>query len=784
MGNDCNFLLVAAHNIWKKKHTINRKEIKVFAFHKSLGTALYGEEKSQRKLPKPFTKSIDYAVWTYINGHQSAADSIHVDLMEHFCTVNLDQSTVSLSPAPTLHQQKDAKTTNNQWRESVDATFAQFLSKFRCLKLCPESEGWEESEEMIRQMLLQEDVVVVPDKAKGVISVAGPVSAVDEVEQSLDKAIDMIRKRLQRQKSSVTEAVKLNPPVINVLFQGDLKEHLCSMYPLLEMSHSKGSEDLLVTGLLEEIAEVKKIILNRVLELKYQKLQMDSLVLDLLKDEQEQELTDVFLTSYGINAAFKISGNGLQLVATTDKALREAEEHMVKLLITQDVDVEDANVLKMPEWDHLISQTKAAYNSLQTRIQISTADEKVVVCGHRDAVINVKSTLIDFLEQNAHVEETVVIQYSIILDYIKIFAKSQIEQIQDKVALSYKKEAICLSGPRADVLACKSLVETLVSSVVFETFAVSAPGAKKLFNNLDNMSSLFNESGCLVEVVDKMNGGQTKETKLTNCVFRLQTSDGIQIAVCKADICSYPVQAVVIYASQDLKLTSGIARALLTAAGSQLQEECDNLVRTKGPLKPGDRVITGAKGQLCCRSVIHAVAPRLDADPTKHSKGVAQLKKAIKGSLVLAEENGCVSVALPALSLASGFSLKLSTDTIVIAVREYFDERHEDEVHCVKQVHFVDVCDSSVEAIVAAVRKQFEGQCATRSDPPSSRPSPASATRTSPKNKTPSQPKLLGHVQTQQGLNVTLVIGNIADATVIKNCIIYLKWVYICMFSL
>lgn len=782
MGNDCNSLLVAAQNILKKKHTICGKEIKVFAFHKSLGTAFYGEEKPRLKLPNAFTESIDCAVWTYINSNQSAAESICRDLKEHFCIVNLDHSTVCLSPATTLRQQKDAKAIYNQWKGSVEATFAQSISKFRCLKLSPESEAWEESEEMIRQMLLKEDVVVVPDKAKGVISVAGPVSAVDGVEQSLYKATDIIRKRLQRQKSSITEAVKLPPAILSVLVQGDLKEQLCSVYPQLEMSHSKGNPDLIVSGLPEEIAEVKRFIFNRILELKYQKLEMDCSLLDLLKEEQEEELSDVFLTSYGINAAFKISGNGLQLVAVTDGALKDAEEHLVKLLITQDVDVEDINVLKTPEWDHQVRQTETANNSLHGRIRIHTKDQKVVVCGYRDAVINVSRKLKDFLELNAQVEETVVIKPNSILNYIKIIGKSQLEQIQDKVALSYKHEAICLSGSRADVLECKSLVEKLVSSVFFETLTLSAPGAKKLFKNLDNMSSNFNESGCLVQLVDETHGGQGRETKLPKRVFQLQTSDGTEIAVCKADICSYPVHAVVIYASQDLKLTSGLARALLNAAGPQLQEECDGLIRLKGLLKPGDHVITGAKGQLCCRSVIHAVTPRLDVDQTKHSKGVAQLKKAIKGSLELAEQNGCVSVALPALSSASDFPLKLSTDTIINAVREYFDEKHDDVV--LKRVHFVDACETSVEAIAAAVRKQFKAQCATQPPPPSPRSPPTSATSTSPRSQTPSHPKCLDHVQTKEGLNVTLVTGNIEDATVINNCIFHLKWTYICIFSL
>ncbi|TWW80510.1 Poly [ADP-ribose] polymerase 14 [Takifugu flavidus] len=678
----------AAQNILKRKHTIDEKEIQVFAFHKSLGTALYGQEKPRLTLPKAINKAIDCAVWTYINSNQAAAESIRSALKEHFCIVNLDRATVCLSPAPTLKQHKNAKAIINQWGENVEATFVQSVSKFRCLNLSP-------------------------------------------------------------------------PALLNILFQGGVKEELLSVYPELKISKRNDSPDLIVTGLVEEIEEVQKFIFNRMSELKYQKLDMDPFVLELLKEEQEEKLTDMFLRSHGINAALKISGNTLQLVAVTDGALADAEDHLGKLLMSQYVDVEDSNVLKTPEWDEYVRQAENANNKLASRIRIRIKDQQVVVSGHKAVVINVSRELEDFLKQNAHVEETVAIKPDIILKHIKAFDKSHMEKLQDKVALSYKYEAICLSGSRADVLKSKSLVEKLVSSFIFETYEVSVPGAKKMFENLDSMNSLFNATGCLVELVDGTSG-QGKPTNVPKPLCQLQTMDGTEIFVCKADICRYPVHAVVSYANPDFRFTSSLQRALLKAAGPQLQEDCDRLIHLKGRLKPGDNVITAAGGQLCCRNIIHAVAPELDGGQIIRVKRVAELKKAIKGSLELAEKKGCVSVALPALSITSGFLFKLSVGTIIRAVREYFDERHNDIV--LKRVHFVDTCDKSVATMVAAVREQFKDHCAPQAS--SSSPNlPSTTTSTSAGNQTPSNPNCLGQVQTKEGLNITLVVGNIEDAT-------------------
>lgn len=776
----CGFHPVAAQKILNVKHTINEKDIKVFPFHKSLGTALYGKEKPQMKLPNAFTLSIDYAILAYLNRNEEAVESIRRDLKDHYCIVNLDQSSVHLSPMATLGQQKDAKVIINQWRKRVEATCNQSLSKFRCLKFSEGSEAWEEIEETIRQMLLKEEVVTVPDKAKGVISVAGPVDVVDQVEKNINERIIKIRKQLQRKNSSKTETINLLPAVFSILIQSEVVTELGSAYPELQIIHSKDGPGLIVTGLMEEIAEVRKVILNQVMKIKYQKLEMDCFVLDMLKEEGEQELTNEFLTSYGINAAFKANRNKLELAAVTDEALNDAQDHLVKLLISQYVDVEDINVFKMPEWDHQVRQTESVNSRLHDRIQIRTTDQQVVVSGHRDVVRSASTELENFLKQNAHVEEAVVIKPNAILKYIKNLEKSKMEQLQDKVAVSFKNEALCLSGSRANVLQCKTVVENLVSSVLVETLTVSAPGAKKWFVNDDNMASHFNETGCLVELVDETSGGQGDLTTKPNYVYQLQTSDGTEIAIYKADICSHPVHAVVTYANKNLKLVGALAKALIKAAGPQLQKECDNFIQLKGQLKTGDCAITASTGQLCCRNIIHAVAPRLGVDQTKCSKRLAQLNKAIKGSLELAEKNGCMSVALPALSVTSGFPLKLGTDTIAKAVREYIDEKHEDSM--LKRIHFVDISDCSVAAIVVAVREHFKGDCATQPSRPEVPSVTASAsTKTHQTHQSPSDPVFLGQAQTKEGLNVTLVVGNIEDATVIISfylkCTIFVSFV-------
>lgn len=738
----------AVKKLMKKKHLIKKKEIKIFPFYKSLGIILYGKDKPMLKPPPAISVPIDNAMWSYLTDNQSAAETVHDDLAKHFCSVNLGQSPVLLSPVSSLLQEKNANAIIKEWRDTVQSAFTQTLSKFRAVKFRPESEIWEETEVKIRQELLSENVVVVPDEANGVLSVVGLVNDVDRLEQPLSEIV----KRVQRKNSSITQEFSMSSSIFHILCQDGLQDKLLLMCPELEISYCKESSSLKVTGLNDESAAVHKVIYDAVIALKRQTLEIDNFVLQLLKDEQAEELTDALLTSDGINAALETSAHRVQLVAVSDKDLNDAEDHLGRLLISKYIDVEDGKVLGKPEWQQLVSQLEKANSTSCMSTRIRTTGQQVVVSGLKDSVVKVSSELDDFLTQNAHVEETVVVKPHAIIEYVTTLNTSWLKQVEDKVKVSYRNEAICLSGSRVDVAYCKTLVEDLVASVFFDSLKVSKPGVKKFFKEKEGMyvSSLKIETGCLVQLVDETAGGQNNSalSQAPKPVYQVQTPDGVEIAVVKADMCSYPVHAVVNASNEDLQHNGGLAAALLKAAGPQLQNECDKIINSRGKLKPGDCVVTVAGGKLGCKKVIHAVGPKFDA--TKPQKSQAQLKKAVGRSLELAEEHGCISVALPAISRNLGFQINVCAITIVKAVKDHCDEKYDDNT--LKRIHLVNNDDSAVQALAAAVRQEFGSHGVSHSQ----QNLPVETSLAGPD---------LGHAQTKEGLSITLTKGNIEAAT-------------------
>uniref|UniRef100_A0A8C7RF71 Poly [ADP-ribose] polymerase n=1 Tax=Oncorhynchus mykiss TaxID=8022 RepID=A0A8C7RF71_ONCMY len=766
----------AVHRVLEKPHYIEKQPLKAFPFYDSLGTALYGKDRPTLKLPSAFTENINQAIWRYLCDNQEAAETIHKEMSKHFCNVDFQQPTIKLSPLPSLLKQKGVKPKHlQQWKDTTKVALIQTLSNFKSLELQVQDTAWEESEGEILKAVSGEAVMVVHEETRGVLAVVGLVEDVDRLRQTLDGIMDRISRRIKREKMSITEEFPLVPSIYQVLLHGGLLDKIVGEFPELKLTYNQESQSVTIYGLMQEVLCANRKLAGEVVALKQKLVELDHYVLEFLQEENQEKLTSSLLTLQRINAALKIERKGVQLLAVSEEALCEAEHQLHTLLFSQYINVEDSGLLRMSEWKDIAKRLEEASNTPFRKVMVQTSGDysgqQVVVSGYKETVLLVCNELDDFLHQNAHVDETIEVKSEAIVKFIQEQHRDAwSDKVRDSgVKVSFKDEAIYLSGTRVHVTDCKALFENLLSSTFFDALRISKPGAKKFFQDNEPMyvDTVMIQTGCVVQLIEeeydgngrqgiKLAGGGMKPT------YQLQTPDGVEIAVCKADMCKYSVHAVVNAAALDLKHSGGLAGALLDTAGPQLQDECNQIIKNKGQLKPGDSVITGAGGKLRCKHIIHAVGPRFDQ--ANRQKAIGQLRRAVKGSLDLAETHNCLYVALPAISSGNlGFPLTLCADTIVKAVKEHCDDKFGENT--LKKIHLVNNDDKTVQAMEAAVQKVF-GSHGT-SHPRENRPT--IATHSQPGNRV--QRTSGSSVQTKEGLAITLTKGNIQDAVILSGIV-------------
>ena len=133
--------------------------------------------------------------------------------------------------------------------------------------------------------------------------------------------------------------------------------------------------------------------------------------------------------------------------------------------------------------------------------------------------------------------------------------------------------------------------------------------------------------------------------------------------------------------------------------GPSIQAECDAI----GAIAVGDAAVTGA-GELEARYVIHAAGMPLGGAATEES-----IRGCVRRSLELANENGCRSIAIPAIGAGiGGFSAQKCAEILLEEARVHLDGST-----MLEEVHFVLFGEPTFRVFemtkdAAAVRKQME----------------------------------------------------------------------------
>ncbi|TRZ00261.1 hypothetical protein DNTS_003714 [Danionella cerebrum] len=149
----------------------------------------------------------------------------------------------------------------------------------------------------------------------------------------------------------------------------------------------------------------------------------------------------------------------------------------------------------------------------------------------------------------------------------------------------------------------------------------------------------------------------------------------VTLEVSSGDITKEKTDAIINSTSQTFSLKSGVSKAILDAAGVQVEHECSKIVASsKG--KPLNEIVTSA-GQLPCRNIIHITGVNTPSS----------IKEAVFSVLKLSEEQRFTSIAFPALGTGQGGTNSVNAaDAMVDAVIDF--EKKKKPVH-VKLVKFL-----------------------------------------------------------------------------------------------
>lgn len=158
--------------------------------------------------------------------------------------------------------------------------------------------------------------------------------------------------------------------------------------------------------------------------------------------------------------------------------------------------------------------------------------------------------------------------------------------------------------------------------------------------------------------------------------------NGQKIQIAQGDITAEEVDAIVNAANEHLQHGGGVAWAISHKGGPSIQKESDQWVEQHGTVSHSHPAWTSG-GRLPAKFVIHAVGPIWG-----NGQEDKKLSDAVTGSLRLADELKCASIAMPAISTGIyGFPKERAAGIILSAVEDFI-ENSSSGIRVVKLVLF------------------------------------------------------------------------------------------------
>ncbi|KAM9360379.1 protein mono-ADP-ribosyltransferase PARP14-like [Symphorus nematophorus] len=699
----------------KEDYVMRSIPVKVYPYYESLGTALYGKERPTWKMPEPFTERVHPVVWKFLL-MKRMLKSINDQMRPYFCSVDLDNPEVKLSPLPNFLKQKDLTALQvDTWMSTAQDAFRQQMSQYVAFECPVNTLAWKAAEKDVRSVV-KENALLVMDASREVVTVAGQADTIKQIRAPVEKTVLEAMNQIKRQTDGISEGMILSPAMFYILQQDGLQKAAQDISTDMKLFYDEGTQKLTISGLPAEVFQIKAWILERNVHMSKKRIDVPPGLLDFLKTVDPMDMSKDLFTSQGISAIYSIESKGVLLLGNSDRVLTDAESKMKTVFSLQTLDVEDQEVLKLHNWKDLNRQLLDSYNTSKKKsvaIQINPErGDKITVAGFLNPVTEVSRSLNEFMRNYSRVKETIRVQSCAVVQFIDKKKRQDWSSIAKAnavtVNLDTERPKIILAGARLHVQEVKSCFRQLTSVLSTDTFVVDKPGAKKYFLTQGSLflSTIMTDFSCAV-VLRPDNQEEEEEENYEEenglCYCKVQTTSGVLVSVSKADICSFSVDAVVNAANEELQHIGGLAFALLKAAGPELQKMSNDYTARKGNLRTGEAIVTGA-GNLPCNYVVHAVGPRFSDYDKKTA--VLHLKLAVKESLRQAEKVNCSTIALPAISSGVfGFPVDLCAETIAQAVREYCDSPG--SAGLLTEIHLVDNNDNTVRTLATAVNREF-----------------------------------------------------------------------------
>ena len=378
----------------------------------------------------------------------------------------------------------------------------------------------------------------------------------------------------------------------------------------------------------------------------------------------------------------------IRLSYVHDNALQQAKDIFTECitLSTHSVEVDRT---QQDEILKALKERKLSCSHTLTSIQLRKADGLVDIISPQrfpNGVEDMEERLMKYIRKEVSSRDEVAMEPPLsVLIQNRFFKDLKKEK---GVFFKFTPNAVSLSGKTADVEAAKGRLKVLLSELESSmcTQIVTVPKWLQFAITTKEVRSVLCrfEKTHSVHITIPKDADIQNELKWEAKIHPQGWSSACTVQLVHGTLTKEDTDAIVNAANENLELLGGLAGSILKAGGSEVQDECTKYTALHGQVNVGDAVCLGS-GRLPCKKVIHAVGPRWQGGKSGEER---ELEATFLRSLEVAVQNGCRSIAFPAIGTGVFHVPVQRCAWSAVNALTYFVSVHPDKLTTVKFVLF------------------------------------------------------------------------------------------------
>ena len=571
----------------RKEHVLEQKQLHVCVYQKSLGIIPLGYDTSTPAACIPSYLDLPVAppcILQFWLNSPKIQQAISYEMQQIYCLVVWpDQAGDPLRLCCTLQQDMaNIQQLAETWERQVKDTMLSVRNRYECLSIQPLQQAWQTFLCNARNFTSVDkdalSIVVMEDSCE--VLVVGNQQEVMHTFQELHWVLDDVIDQMNREAKSVKESIAiLQPHQIQLLLAHDVLTRMRQDLPHVQSHLTK--EKIFLTGLPQDIMQAKLQIFEFVQSPLMVFIKMSSGLKDLLQRQQVQDVLKSEMQKKHIIVVWEPAEDGIKLYALSKDKLRRGEVMIKECLLEKEITVQPRSfsVLNGEEWNAFVNSINNHPLGLACIHVHSAGDENLVILYATNEFFEETVEKIEtFLEQHT-IWERFLEQPCGVARFISTKMQKQIDEIangtQERVVaeVCWRDErcGVRIQGTSKALAIAYSKVEALSAQVQHCSHNVMKMGMETVFSGVKGRQfreALEARLEVTIDIGDEnlsaASGATDHGLKQKEVKYKVDTG-GMTLFVVKADLPSYPAEAIVNAANVNLQHNGGLAASIVEA---------------------------------------------------------------------------------------------------------------------------------------------------------------------------------------------------------------------------